>query len=95
MFQKTKMAKEEIGGGGDFIKMSSESFDIILNVLIGVRRSLSNLIDTSTMPDPSKYKLKDWQFKKVLMTESDWMSTSSTGNEKRIFRFKDYAPAAF
>jgi len=34
-----------MGGSGKFVNMQSESFDIILNILIGVRRSLGNLVD--------------------------------------------------
>jgi len=32
-------------GGGKFIQTQSGSFDIIMNVLIGIKRSLSNLVE--------------------------------------------------
>lgn len=48
-------SKEEIGGSGAFVNMQSESFDIILNILIGVRSSLGSLSDA--MPGT---RLDDW-----------------------------------
>lgn len=68
--------------------MQSESFDIILNILIGVRRCLGNLIDA--MPGTI---LDDWQYQKVLCMESDWMSSHSAS--RTTFKFYDYAPLAF
>lgn len=88
----------DIGGGGDFIRLQSDSFDIILNILIGIKRSLNNLVETPNM------QISDWQFKKVLMVETDWMSSraaSNTGMSKsaqeynQTFRFYDYAPMVF
>ena len=40
-----KKAKEdeEAGTGGKFLRVEGENFDIIINILIGMRRSLSNL----------------------------------------------------
>lgn len=43
--QRPNQQENEIGGGGKFVKMEDESFDLILNVLIGIKRSLSALSD--------------------------------------------------
>ena len=34
---------EELGNIGKFVRVEGENFDIIINILIGIRRSLSNL----------------------------------------------------
>jgi hypothetical protein len=52
--------------------MQSKNFEIILNILIGIRRSLGNLIEGI----PST-RLKPWQFERVFCMESDWVSTSA------------------
>lgn len=49
----------------------TENFDIIVNILIGIRRSLSNLVDI-----PGK-KLDDYQFVKQLSTENDWLASEN------------------
>ena len=35
----------DLGGGGRFVRPESQNFDIIINILIGIRRSLSNLVE--------------------------------------------------
>jgi hypothetical protein len=34
-----------VGAGGKFVRLQSDNFDIIINILIGIRRSLSNLVE--------------------------------------------------
>ena len=46
--------------GGRFISMQSDNFDIIINILVGIRRSLSNLVDI-----PGR-KLDDYEYQKRL-----------------------------
>ena len=53
--------------------MQSQSFDVVLNILVGIKRSLSNLVEVPNTP------LDDWQFEKILITESDWLASSSKG----------------
>jgi hypothetical protein len=47
--------------------MESHNFDIILNILIGIRRSLSNISEIAIK------KLDDYQFRKKLSSEIDWV----------------------
>ena len=75
-------------GGGKFIQTQSGSFDVIMNVLIGIKRSLSNLVEIPQLG------LSEWQFERKLMTESDWMS-SNAYLQNATFRFYDYAPLVF
>ena len=41
---KRKLQEVELSKKGRFVKLESEQFDIILNILIGIRRSLGNLV---------------------------------------------------
>lgn len=36
--------KSQMGKGGNFVRIEGEKFDIILNILIGIRRALSTVI---------------------------------------------------
>jgi hypothetical protein len=36
-------SQAEIGGGGNFVKMQSREYDLVLNVLLGIRRGLGDL----------------------------------------------------
>ena len=38
-----KQAKTAIGGGGGFVTIQKDSFDLVLNVLLGMRRALADL----------------------------------------------------
>jgi len=60
--------RKSLGGGGRFVRPESQNFDIIINILIGIRRSLSNLVEI-----PGK-KLDEWQFNKRLSSENEWVS---------------------
>ena len=67
---KSTMVKKERGQegkGGKFVRIEGAKFDIILNILIGIRRSLSTLV---RLPGQ---ELTDWQFKKKMSSESDWI----------------------
>ena len=55
------------GKGGKFVRIEGAKFDIILNILIGIRRSLSTLVRLPGV------ELTPWQYKKSMMTESDWI----------------------
>lgn len=66
----TSMKKQKtsvMGKGGKFVRFEGAKFDIILNILIGIRRSLSTIV---RLPGQ---QLTDWQFKKKIVTESDWV----------------------
>jgi len=43
--KRTPVAKQAIGGKGKFVNMQSDSFDVVLNILIGIKRALSNQSD--------------------------------------------------
>jgi hypothetical protein len=34
-----------VGAGGKFVRMESHNFDLVMNILIGIRRSISNLVE--------------------------------------------------
>jgi len=38
-----KQAKTAIGGGGGYVTIQKDSFDLVLNVLLGMRRALADL----------------------------------------------------
>lgn len=76
--------------GGQILKKESESFDIILNILIGIRRSISNLYEIPGI------QLDMWQFEKKLCTENEWVQNTSQKNARiSKFKFYDYAPLVF
>ena len=41
----SKENESNAGGGGKFIRVEGANFDVILNILIGIRRSLNNLTE--------------------------------------------------
>jgi hypothetical protein len=43
--QQKRSASSDVGAGGKFVRLQSDNFDIIINILIGIRRSLSNLVE--------------------------------------------------
>ena len=59
--------QKEPGSKGNFVRIEGAKFDIILNILIGIRRSLSTLVRLPGV------ELSEWQFKKSMMSESDWV----------------------
>jgi len=38
-----------LGASGGYIKPGSTNFDLIINILVGIRRSLTNLVDLPTL----------------------------------------------
>ena len=76
--------------GGKFVKFDSQNFDIIVNILIGIRKSLTNLTII-----PGTY-LNEYEFTKKLSCQNDWIRQ---GNNERAnvtdFKFYDYAPLVF
>ncbi len=78
----------EVGAGGNFVKIQSQNFDIIINILIAIRRCLSNLVDI-----PGK-ALGDHEVQKRLGQENDWISQTSK-SQISSFKFFDYAPLVF
>lgn len=66
--QASQVAKRGAEGkGGKFVRIEGAKFDIILNILIGIRRSLQTLVHLPGV------ELSDWQFRKSMMSESDWI----------------------
>ena len=84
---KPAAAKGEIGGGGHYVSHDDKNYDMILNVLIGIRRGLDDL--NSALPT----QLDLYQFEKKLTLESDWITTRSQA--RSTFKFTEYAPLAF
>ena len=41
--------QEQLGGGGHFVEMQSSEYDLVLNVLLGIRRGLADL--SNRVPD--------------------------------------------
>lgn len=81
-------SEEELGKSGQFVNMQSESFEIILNILIGIRRTLGNIQEELGVSE-----LNSWQYQKKMAMESDWVS--SKNKEPTLFKFVDYAPLVF
>lgn len=81
------MSKADIGGGGGFVSMQKESYDVILNVLLGIRRALGDLSNVIPL------KLDKHQYEKRLCMETDWMTSSAKRHS--TYKFHEYAPLAF
>ena len=61
-----------------------------MNILIGIRRSLSDISDIAVK------QLSDYEFRKKLASEIDWLVTSSDKKQTvQKFKFRDYAPLVF
>lgn len=60
-----------------------------MNILIGIRRSLSNLVEI-----PGK-KIDDYEYSKRLSQENEWVSGTAHKNVEKSFKFYDYAPLVF
>lgn len=74
-------------GGGRFLQLHNLNFDLIVNILIGIRRTVANLVETpGTLID-------DRQFRKKISSENDWISAQSKGSQ--VCKFIDYAPLVF
>ena len=80
------MGKSKVGNQ---ITKESASFDIILNILIGIRRSISNLYEIPGIA------LDKWQFQKKLCSENEWIQGVNNDKQVHSFKFYDYAPLVF
>lgn len=60
-----------------------------MNILIGIRRSLSNLVEI-----PGK-RIDDYEYSKRLSQENEWVSGTGHKNVVKSFKFYDYAPLVF
>ena len=60
--------------GGKFVKTYSANFDLIINILINIRRSLSNLVE---IPGVS---LEKRLFKQKITTITDYVSRENSGD---------------
>ena len=56
--------------GGKYVSLHSVNFDLIINILICMRRTISNLAEA---PGTT---LEDRHFRKKIVTENDWVSSS-------------------
>ena len=75
--------------GGTFVKQYSANFDLIINILINIRRSLSNLVES-----PSNELLETRLFEQKITTITDYVS-NKVSNDPMYFRFTDFAPFVF
>ena len=77
---------------GKFVRVEGDNFDIIINILIGIRRSVSSLYNLlpGQQIDPKQYT-------KRFCSENEWLLASSNGQRKKVntFKFYDYAPMVF
>jgi len=74
--------------GGNFVKQYSANFDLIINILINIRRSLSNLVESPTI------SLEKHLFEQKITTITDYVSRETSG-DYQYFKFTDYAPFVF
>ena len=74
--------------GGKFVKTYSANFDLIINILINIRRSLSNLVE---MPGINVDKRL---FEQKITTITDYVSREAK-NDPMFFKFTDFAPFIF
>jgi hypothetical protein len=64
--------KSEREMAGKAITLESHNFDLIMNILIGIRRTLSDISEISIK------QLDDYQFRKKLSSEIDWVYATTT-----------------
>lgn len=83
----TKIHRKQTVAGGNFLQMHNLNFDLIINILIGIRRTVANLAEVQGTA------LDDRHFRKKIVTENDWVSSNQ--DEERVVRFVDYAPLVF
>jgi hypothetical protein len=77
---------------GQPIKVGDDNFDLMLNIMVGIKKSLSSLMEiTSMMP------LTDFQFKAKNKLQNQWIANVQTESLAKIesFKFRDYAPYVF
>lgn len=69
---QTKNNDAEGVKGGQRLLFTSKNFNLILNVLIGIKKTLVDLESTFT---PTA-KLEDWHFERRFLTENAWFSSN-------------------
>jgi len=74
--------------GGTFVKQYSENFDLIINILINIRRSLGSLVEAPGI------SLEQRLYEQKITTITDYVS-NKVSSEPFQFRFTDYAPFVF
>ena len=68
--KNTSINNQELKGG-NYVKAHSENFDLIINILIGIRRGLGNLVEVSGIG------LDERLYKQKITTETDYISKDS------------------
>jgi 1-phosphatidylinositol-4-phosphate 5-kinase len=63
------------------------NFDLIINILIGIRRTVA------TLAEAPGTTLEERHFRKKISTENDWVSANK--KDEKTVRFIDYAPLVF
>ena len=71
------------------MRFGHQNFDLILNIMIGIKKSLSNLIE---LPFTN---LSDREFKIRFRVENQWIANLDKQNMIKDFKFYDYAPYVF
>ena len=87
---KKQSSQEEMQGGQKLL-FGSRNFNLILNVLTGLKRTL---FDTDAAYNPGA-TLKDWQFDRRFLTENAWFGGKQDNQKVKTFKFYDYAPLVF
>lgn len=64
----TSLDEDNTNNGGHFIRIGHEKFDLILNIMIGIKKSISNLVEIPFL------ELSDKQFKARYKLENQWIS---------------------
>ena len=80
--------KETLGGSGGYLKPGSLNYDLIINILVGNRRTLSGLSHIKGI------KLDPYQYTKRIGAENEWY-TSGENAQTLSYNFYDYAPLVF
>eukprot|EP00347_Sterkiella_histriomuscorum_P008734 403343955 len=81
---------DQSGNVGQVIRIGHEKFDLILNIMIGIKKSISNLVEIPFL------EMSDKQFLIRQRLENQWISNANTKESKiKDFKFFDYAPMIF
>ncbi|CDW73973.1 phosphatidylinositol-4-phosphate 5-kinase family protein [Stylonychia lemnae] len=88
---ETQNGEELANSDGQVIRIGHQKFDLILNIMIGIKKAISNLIEIPFM------ELGDKQFLTRQRLENQWISNVHSQNDQKIkdFVFFDYAPLVF
>ena len=69
------------------MQLHNLNFDLIINILIGIRRTVA------TLAEAPGTELEERHFRKKISTENDWVSANH--KDEKTVRFIDYAPLVF